>query len=123
LFGKPFDTGLAGHDIVENDDIKMLAIEFGGRFDRIGGLLDLSAVRLQRSDQEIPHPGFVIDNQDGSMLQPWSEFRFTALRPAEDTGGSAGLSSAHFAPPNFLFYWANLAAFEEISQDSATKFI
>ena len=64
LFDDPFQTGLAGHDIVQHDHIEMrLVQELGGlrRRSRLGHAFD---ARLQYLGEEMAHPRFIVDHKD-----------------------------------------------------------
>jgi hypothetical protein len=79
LLGQPVDAILAGHDIVEDDDIEMVSIELARRFIGISRFLDPLAARPERADKEIAHARLVIDDQDGCLRKPRAELRI-ALR-------------------------------------------
>lgn len=99
LFGKPIQAVLSRHDIVENDHVEVLLVEFLGRLFGVRGFGYQLAARPQDLDQEIAHPRLVVDDQDRGLGQPRPEL-WICGRAGSIVSGILG--HQHFLPNRTL---------------------
>src|SRR5262249_37392684 len=67
LFRKPVDAILAGHDVVENDDVETALVQLARGRVGVGGLFNVLAAWAQRAHQEVAHAWLVVDDQDRGL--------------------------------------------------------
>ncbi len=120
LFGQPFDAVLARHDVVEDDDVKVMRIELGRRLDGISRFLKMLAARTKRTTQKVAHAWLVVDDENGGLCQPRTEFGLlrhlkrrarclnthsplpvSSKRFCVELPGIAGKAKKHHSTPNF----------------------
>ncbi|WAP68509.1 hypothetical protein OH818_24955 [Jiella pelagia] len=69
LLGKPFQPGLVGHDVVENDHVIGVFVEKPRGIARVRGDVHPGAVCGENFGQEVPHARLVIDDEHGGLGQ------------------------------------------------------